>query len=41
MFFAIRHITRFRYSVPVHESMIELRMQPRWKGRRRCAASRS
>jgi transglutaminase-like putative cysteine protease len=32
MFFAIRHITRFRYSVPVHESVMELRMQPRSEG---------
>src|SRR5580704_17032906 len=32
MFFAIRHVTRFRYSVPVHESVMELRMQPRSEG---------
>jgi transglutaminase-like putative cysteine protease len=32
MFFAIRHITRFRYSAPVHESVMELRMQPRSEG---------
>jgi transglutaminase-like putative cysteine protease len=32
MFYAIRHITRFRYSVPVHESVMELRMQPRSEG---------
>jgi transglutaminase-like putative cysteine protease len=29
MFYSIRHITRFRYSRPVHESVMELRMQPR------------
>jgi transglutaminase-like putative cysteine protease len=32
MFYAIRHITRFRYSAPVHESVMELRMQPRSEG---------
>jgi transglutaminase-like putative cysteine protease len=29
MYYSIRHITRFRYSTPVHESVMELRMQPR------------
>src|SRR5215510_1987584 len=29
MYYSIRHITRFRYSGPVHESVMELRMQPR------------
>jgi transglutaminase-like putative cysteine protease len=33
MFFSIHHITRFRYSSPVHESVMELRMQPRSEGR--------
>jgi transglutaminase-like putative cysteine protease len=32
MFYSIRHITRFRYSAPVHESVMELRMQPRSEG---------
>ncbi len=32
MFFSIRHITRFRYSSPVRESVMELRMQPRSEG---------
>ncbi len=32
MFYSIRHITRFRYSQPVHESVMELRMQPRSEG---------
>lgn len=29
MFYSIGHVTRFRYSGPVHESVMELRMQPR------------
>ena len=29
MYYSIRHVTRFRYSGPVHESVMELRMQPR------------
>jgi transglutaminase-like putative cysteine protease len=33
MFFSLHHITRFRYSSPVHESVMELRMQPRSEGR--------
>jgi len=32
MFYSLRHITRFRYSSPVHESVMELRMQPRSEG---------
>src|ERR1700724_168054 len=32
MFFAIRHVTRFRHSALVHESVTELRMQPRSEG---------
>jgi transglutaminase-like putative cysteine protease len=32
MFYSIRHVTRFRYSHPVHESVMELRMQPRSEG---------
>jgi len=32
MFYSLRHITRFRYSAPVHESVMELRMQPRSEG---------
>jgi transglutaminase-like putative cysteine protease len=35
MFFSIRHVTRFRYSAPVHESVMELRMQPRSEGPQR------
>lgn len=29
MFYSVRHVTRFRYSNPVRESVMELRMQPR------------
>ena len=29
MFYAIRHFTRYRYSRPVWQSVMELRMQPR------------
>src|SRR6202050_1953977 len=36
MFYSIRHLTRFRYSSPVSESTIELRMQPRSEGLQRC-----
>jgi transglutaminase-like putative cysteine protease len=32
MHYSIRHITRFRYSKPVRESVMELRMQPRSEG---------
>ena len=32
MFYSIRHITRFRYSNPVRESVMELKMQPRSEG---------
>ena len=29
MFYAIRHLTRYRYSRPVWQSMMEVRMHPR------------
>src|SRR5258708_1595858 len=29
MFYSLRHVTRFRYSNPVRESVMELKMQPR------------
>jgi transglutaminase-like putative cysteine protease len=32
MFYSIRHVTRFRYSSPVRESVMEIRMQPRSEG---------
>ncbi|HTS50438.1 MAG TPA: transglutaminase family protein [Bryobacteraceae bacterium] len=36
MFYSIRHLTKFRYSSPVSESIMELRMQPRSEGVQRC-----
>ena len=36
MYYAIRHVTTFRYSAPISESMMEVRMQPRSEGRQRC-----
>ncbi|HYW43209.1 MAG TPA: transglutaminase family protein [Bryobacteraceae bacterium] len=36
MFYAIRHFTRFRYSHPVWQSAMELRMQPRSENTQRC-----
>ncbi len=36
MYYAIRHVTKFRYSAPISESMMEVRMQPRSEGRQRC-----
>jgi len=36
MFYAIRHFTRFRYSSPVWQSVMELRMQPRNENTQRC-----
>src|SRR5271165_3789220 len=36
MFYTIRHITKFRYSAPGSESIMELRMQPRTEGTQRC-----
>lgn len=35
-FYTIRHVTRFRYSTPVHESVVEVRMQPRRDGPQHC-----
>jgi transglutaminase-like putative cysteine protease len=32
MYYSIRHVTRFRYSAPIRESVMELRMQPRSEG---------
>jgi len=32
MFYSIRHMTQFRYTAPVRESVMELRMQPRSEG---------
>jgi transglutaminase-like putative cysteine protease len=36
MFYSIRHLTKFRYSASVSESIMELRMQPRSEGLQRC-----
>jgi transglutaminase-like putative cysteine protease len=36
MFYSIRHLTKFRYSTPVSESLMELRMHPRSEGLQRC-----
>jgi len=36
MFYSIRHCTRFRYSAPVSESLMEVRMHPRTEGQQRC-----
>jgi transglutaminase-like putative cysteine protease len=36
MYYAIRHVTRYRYSAPISESHMELRMQPRSEGSQRC-----
>jgi transglutaminase-like putative cysteine protease len=35
MFYAIRHITRFRYTEPIRESLMEVIMQPRSEGAQR------
>ena len=36
MFYSIRHLTKFRYSTSVTESLMELRMHPRSEGLQRC-----
>jgi transglutaminase-like putative cysteine protease len=36
MFYSIRHLTKFRYSSSVSESIMELRMHPRSEGPQRC-----
>ena len=35
-YYAIRHLTRYRYSAPVRENITEARMQPRTEGIQRC-----
>lgn len=35
-YYTIRHVTRFRYSTPVRESVVEVRMQPRRDGPQHC-----
>ncbi|GAC1388958.1 MAG: transglutaminase family protein [Ktedonobacteraceae bacterium] len=36
MYYSIRHITRFRYSAPISESIMEVRIQPRTEGTQHC-----
>jgi transglutaminase-like putative cysteine protease len=36
MYYRIRHLTRYLYSAPVHESLTEVRMHPRTEGAQRC-----
>jgi transglutaminase-like putative cysteine protease len=36
MYYNVRHVTRFRYSAPITQSIMELRMQPRTEGIQRC-----
>lgn len=36
MYYSINHVTRFRYSSPVSESVMEVRMQPRDDGNQHC-----
>ncbi len=36
MYYSIRHITRFRYSTPISESIMEVRIQPRTEGTQHC-----
>lgn len=37
MYYSIRHVTRFRYSAPISESIMEVRMHPRTEGTQRCS----
>ena len=36
MHLSINHVTKFRYSAPITESIMELRMQPLSEGPQRC-----
>ncbi len=36
MYYTIRHTTRFRYSTPISESIMEVRIQPRSEGNQYC-----
>jgi transglutaminase-like putative cysteine protease len=36
MYYAVRHLTKFRYASPVSESIMEVRMHPRTEGNQRC-----
>lgn len=35
-YYAVHHVTRFRYSEPITESVMEIRMKPRTEGLQRC-----
>ncbi len=36
MYYTVSHVTRFRYSMPITESIMEVRIQPRSEGFQRC-----
>ncbi|GAC1354644.1 MAG: transglutaminase family protein [Herpetosiphon sp.] len=36
MYYSVRHTTRFRYSMPIRESVMEVHMQPRRDGEQHC-----
>ncbi len=36
MYYTVRHVTRFRYSSPISESIMEVRIQPRSEGYQHC-----
>ena len=36
MFYSIQHLTKFHYTSPVSESVMEARMHPRSEGNQRC-----
>ncbi len=36
MHYTVRHITKFRYSAPISESIMEVRIQPRSEGNQHC-----
>src|SRR5512145_3266930 len=36
VYYRIRHLTRFRYSAPVSEILMEVRMHPRTEAQQRC-----
>lgn len=36
MYYMVRHVTRFRYSSPITESIMEVRIQPRSEGSQHC-----
>lgn len=36
MYYTVRHVTKFRYSTPISESIMEVRIQPRSEGNQYC-----